>query len=154
MRDYSMRLRYKRADAKKLEQIRSWRYEGAYTSFNYALEAGGWLDVFHSDRIYSVEAECRIVGVFFLIVRSDQRWEYRILVHPKELGRGLGKQITLLALCEARHLGIEALTLLVRQDHDVAYRLYRSVGFVETGMVREWVAGEQRLMRQMVKCLA
>ncbi len=149
-----MRLRYKRAGAKEREQIRTWRYEGAYASFNYALEAGGWLDAFPKDRIYSVEAESRIVGVFFLIERNDRRWEYRILVHPEELGQGLGKRITLLALREALCLGIDELMLLVRRDHDVAYRLYRSVGFVETGMVREWVAGEQRMMRQMVKRLA
>ena len=149
-----MRLRYKRAGAKEREQIRTWRYEGAYAPFNYALEAGGWLDAFPKDRIYSVEAACRIVGVFFLIERNDRRWEYRILVHPEEQGKGFGKRITLLALSEARCLDIDELMLLVRQDHKTAYRLYLSVGFVETGMVREWVAGEQRMMRQMVKRLA
>ncbi|WP_292663437.1 GNAT family N-acetyltransferase [Nitratifractor sp.] len=149
-----MHLRVKPADTKQLEQICTWRYEGAYASFNYALKAGGWLDAFQKDRIYSVEEECRIVGVFFLIERNDGRWEYRILVHPQELGKGLGKRITLLALCEARRLGIDELMLLVRQDHETAHRLYRSVGFVETGMVRERVAGEPRVMCQMMKRLA
>ncbi len=148
-----MHLRVKSADTKQLEQIRTWRYEGAYAPFNYALEVGGWLDAFQKDRIYSVEKECRIVGVFFLIERNDGRWEYRILVHPEELGKGMGKRITLLALCEALSLGIDELMLLVRQDHETAYRLYRSVGFVETGMVREQVAGEPRVMRQMMKCM-
>ncbi len=149
-----MHLRVEPADTKQLEQIRTWRYEGAYAPFNYALESGGWLDAFQKDRIYSVEEECRIVGVFFLIERNDGRWEYRILVHPEELGKGMGKRITLLALSKARRLGIDELMLLVRQDHETAHRLYRSVGFIETGTECEVIAGERKVMRQMMKRLA
>ena len=146
-----MPLRVEPADTKELEQIRTWRYEGFYASFNYALENEGWLDTYRAEKIYRVEKDQRTVGIFFLIERKDGKWEYRILVHPVELGKGFGKRITLIALREAQRLGIDELMLLVRLDHDVAYQLYRSVGFVETGRVREIIAGKWRVMRRMVK---
>jgi len=149
-----MSLECKPATAEELERIRSWRYEGAYAAFNYAMQDNGWFDTFREDRIYTVEKDRRIVGVFFLIACGEGVWEYRILLHPRELGKGLGREITRAALIEARCLGIEELTLLVRVDHDVAHRLYRSVGFVETGKVRECIGGEPKLMRRMVKILA
>ncbi len=51
---------------------------------------------------------------------------------PAARGRGLGRQALALALEEARKSGIRVLLLEVEAENDRAYRLYSSMGFIDT----------------------
>jgi ribosomal protein S18 acetylase RimI-like enzyme len=52
---------------------------------------------------------------------------------PAARGRGLGRRLIEFALAQARNLGIGTLHLEVETGNEAATRLYRAVGFSETG---------------------
>ena len=60
-------------------------------------------------------------------------------------GRGIGRALTAALVDDARAAGVEVLTLDARGDNANAQRLYRSLGFIEYGRLRDFVAvGQQR----------
>ncbi|MFJ6697999.1 GNAT family N-acetyltransferase [Streptomyces sp. NPDC091272] len=69
----------------------------------------------------------------------------KIAVAAAAHGRGVGRALTAALVDDARHAGIEVLTLDARGDNTRALRLYRSLGFTEYGRLPDYVAvGQQR----------
>jgi len=86
-----------------------------------------------------------IVGYFFL-------WEFTAPIPLLGIGladdwqgEGLGKELMEILISEARATGRDGIELTTHPDNERAFRLYRSVGFQETGLV-ENVAGDGRLL--------
>ena len=132
--------------------VGSWKYQGAYAQFNYALEESGWIDSYcdapHSP-CYSCEVDGKIVGVFLFIPQKEN--EFRVLVNPEELSKGYGKQITRIAIETALNtLGYKKISLIVRKDHAVALSLYQKMGFVEVGETTEAIRGEEVLFYKIL----
>jgi len=125
--------------------VRSWRYKGRYEQFNYALEDGGWIDIYckkSESPCFSCEEGGTLVGVFLFIPEKEN--EFRVLVNPDELSRGYGKKITGMAIETAlRDLHYGSLSLIVRKNHSVAISLYEKIGFVLVGETVENIGGEE-----------
>ncbi|MGW4205292.1 N-acetyltransferase family protein [Streptomyces sp. NPDC004726] len=69
----------------------------------------------------------------------------KVAVDAAVHGHGVGRTLTAALVADARAAGIEVLTLDARGDNTDALRLYRSLGFVEYGRLRDFVAvGERR----------
>ncbi len=61
-----------------------------------------------------------------------------LAVHPAHRRQGLGRLLLQHALEEGRTRGAFAALLEVRRSNDAAQRLYRGLGFVETGTRRDY----------------
>lgn len=70
------------------------------------------------------------VGYWFII---DEAHISTIAVHPQWRGMGVGEKLLLAALDDALTVGATEASLEVRISNEVAQRLYRKYGFVETG---------------------
>jgi GNAT superfamily N-acetyltransferase len=88
--------------------------------------------------IFVVEADGEAVGRLWLAERpSGGRrvlFIYDLSVEAKHRGHGYGRAAMLLAEDEARARGLRRLELNVFGGNDVARRLYRSLGYVETSV--------------------
>ena len=86
--------------------------------------------------IFAVEADDVAVGRLWLAERemAGRRvlYVYDISINPEHQGRGYGRAAMRLAEDEARSRGIDRIDLNVFGGNDVARRLYRSLGYVET----------------------
>jgi ribosomal-protein-alanine N-acetyltransferase len=69
-------------------------------------------------------------GIHWFVVGEAQL--ANIAVHPDFRGRGLGKEMMVRLLSDARSEGMERMTLEVRTGNTAAIELYRALGFVET----------------------
>ena len=95
--------------------------------------------------IFIVEADGSAVGRLWLAERemAGRRvlYVYDISIHPEHQGRGYGRAAMRLAEDEARSRGIDRIDLNVFGGNDVARRLYRSLGYVETAaQMRKFLA--------------
>lgn len=83
-------------------------------------------------RVWVAEVEGRLAafGIQWFVVGEAQL--ANIAVHPDVRGRGLGKQMMLHLLADARSAGMEKMTLEVRTGNTAAIDLYLALGFVET----------------------
>ena len=124
-RDYLRHLRWAARDAQYL----SW-LQGAAERLSTPLHGFVW------------EEHGQIVGNLSLIpMMRGGRMVYliaNVAVHPNHRRRGSGHQLTLHALDHLRERGVHAAWLQVRDDNDVAYRLYQSAGFVERSRRTTW----------------
>jgi ribosomal protein S18 acetylase RimI-like enzyme len=64
----------------------------------------------------------------------------KIMVATTIRGAGVGRALTVALIEAARAAGVETLTLDVRGNNHGAMRLYRSLGFVEYGRLRDFVS--------------
>lgn len=53
-----------------------------------------------------------------------------LAIHPRQRGRGLGRDLLLFLLAAARRRGAETVRLTVHRENHGAVRLYRSMGFL------------------------
>ncbi len=83
-------------------------------------------------RLWVAEVDGRLAafGIQWFVVGEAQL--ANIAVHPDFRGRGLGKQMMLRLLENARAEGMEKMTLEVRTGNTAAHDLYLKLGFVET----------------------
>jgi RimJ/RimL family protein N-acetyltransferase len=109
-----------------------------------AEDARGWYERLvarASDTVWVIEHEARSVGMTFLheIDEGDQRARFAIgFFDPSAVGRGLGRQTTLLVLDHAfDDLGLHRVDLLVLDFNTRAIASYESCGFVLDGRLRE-----------------
>ena len=69
----------------------------------------------------------------------------KVMVHPSERGKGLGRVVVAALVDDAREAGVEVLTLDCRGNNHAALRLYAGLGFVTTGRRPDFIAvGEHR----------
>jgi ribosomal protein S18 acetylase RimI-like enzyme len=64
----------------------------------------------------------------------------KVMVATTIRGAGVGRALTVALIEAARAAGVETLTLDVRGNNHGAMRLYRSLGFVEYGRLRDFVS--------------
>jgi ribosomal-protein-alanine N-acetyltransferase len=83
-------------------------------------------------RVWVAEVDGRLAafGIQWFVVGEAQL--ANIAVHPDFRGRGLGKQMMIHLLENARAEGMEKMTLEVRTGNTAAHDLYLKLGFVET----------------------
>lgn len=83
-------------------------------------------------RVWVAELDGRLAafGIQWFVVGEAQL--ANIAVHPDFRGRGLGKQMMLRLLENAREEGMEKMTLEVRTGNTAAHDLYLKLGFLET----------------------
>jgi len=85
----------------------------------------------------------RIIGNLTLIpLRNKDKTSYfvaNVAVHPDYRGRGIGRQLTERAVQHVREHHGKQIYLQVRQDNDIANRLYRNLGFEEICCRTTWL---------------
>lgn len=83
-------------------------------------------------RVWVAEVEGRLAafGIQWFVVGEAQL--ANIAVHPDFRGRGLGKEMMIRLLANARSEGMEKMTLEVRTGNTAAIELYLALGFIET----------------------
>lgn len=88
------------------------------------------------DRWFVIEDGVRPVGAIALYdFTADGTAEWgRMVVDPSVRGRGYGRRALRLLIEHARHIGLTGLRCNVGAHNTVAHDLYRSEGFVETGV--------------------
>lgn len=143
----------KRLTQRNKEEIQQWEYCGEYSAFNYALKQDGWIDKYCCDEnhyCYGVEDNDALIGLFLFIEKYNN--EFRVLINPEYLSKGYGKLITNAALKMAfEELKFTEISLIVRQNHTVAIKLYEKLGFVRVGETTQMVNGEDVDFYEMLK---
>ncbi|MFC7441610.1 ribosomal protein S18-alanine N-acetyltransferase [Laceyella putida] len=94
------------------------------------------LNQFAHYTVVSVDGEIAGYCGFWLIL--DEAHITNVAIHPDYRGRGLGKAILLHVMQLARELGAASMTLEVRVSNHVAQRLYEHLGFVRSGLRKEY----------------
>ncbi len=79
-----------------------------------------------------------IVGFAGIHVILDEGHITNIAVREDERGRGLGRQLTKDLLQYAANLGVQYVTLEVRENNEPAKALYRSLGFIKVGVRKKY----------------
>jgi len=81
-----------------IAKIKKWPpYRGGFEQMDYALRDNGWLDEFRDrddTRIFAAELNERLVGFSLLSTAAAGDAEFRIAIHPKWTGKGLGTEVT------------------------------------------------------------
>lgn len=148
-----MKTRMMRVEDRELLSL--WKYTNQYAGFNYALEKGGWLDLYcQGDCKYCfvVESEKELLGIFLFIPEKEN--EFRLLINPDYLNKGYGKALTSQALELAfRELAFSKVSLIVRKNHPIAINIYKNLGFNIIGESSELINGEETEFFKMVKLL-
>lgn len=134
--------------------IKAWPpYPPGFAMLDYALRDGGWIDDYGKDpatEILVAEDETGIAGFSLLMPVSARVAEFRIALHPGRIGRGVGREIAILALQHAfSDPERETIRLIVRKNNPRAERLYESLHFRHTGECTEPVHGEPVAFRRM-----
>ncbi|WP_124728612.1 ribosomal protein S18-alanine N-acetyltransferase [Staphylospora marina] len=95
--------------------------------------------VFNNFAHYTVvTVDDRVMGYcgFWLIL--DEAHVTNIAIHPEARGMGLGERLMRHVMNLARSLGATRMTLEVRVSNLVAQRLYEKLGFVRSGIRKEY----------------
>ncbi len=102
---------------------------------DYALRGKGWLDEFWNKpgaRIYAAEMNKQVVGFSLLSIITEGEAEFRIAIHPRRTGKGLGRDVALATLETGFHqIHLDRIYLIVRKNNPRAAKLYESIGFVK-----------------------
>ncbi|PKL70416.1 MAG: N-acetyltransferase [Methanomicrobiales archaeon HGW-Methanomicrobiales-1] len=118
--------------------IKSWPpYPPEFSELDYSLRDGGWLDEYRTKagtNIFVVTDPSGLAG-FSIITKEDTGIaEFRIALHPDNLGKGIGKTATLLTLQQGfSDPDITRIRLIVRKNNPRARKLYETLRFRHTG---------------------
>jgi ribosomal protein S18 acetylase RimI-like enzyme len=84
-------------------------------------------------RIWVAVLDGAVVGNLILLGRKDSRVAriYSVVMAPQARGRRLAERLVLAAESEARHLGLDRISLEVRMDNAPARGLYTKLGYAE-----------------------
>lgn len=86
-----------------------------------------------SAHVWVAEAAEELAGSLVLLTRKGVRSAriYSVIVLPHMRGRGLAAKLVAAAETQARKLGLDAVTLEVRDDNVAALALYSKLGYIE-----------------------
>jgi ribosomal protein S18 acetylase RimI-like enzyme len=81
--------------------------------------------------VWVAELDGAVVGSLILLTRRNSRSGriYSVVVAPQARGRRLGERMVRAAEIQARRLGLDAVSLEVRQDNAAARGLYAKLGY-------------------------
>ncbi len=121
-----------------ITEINNWPdYIDDFAQMNYALREHGWLDEFSrrpKTWIYIADLDKQVVGFSLLSITADGKAEFRIAMHPRWTGKGLGREVTLATLKTGfQQLNLDRIYLIVRKNNHRAAKLYENIGFTMTG---------------------
>lgn len=89
--------------------------------------------------IYVLRTPAHPVAAFCAFwLAADQAHINNLAVRQELRGRGLGTQLVEAVLAEAAHLGAAVVTLEVRESNGPALQLYRSAGFTQAGVRKNY----------------
>jgi ribosomal-protein-alanine N-acetyltransferase len=81
---------------------------------------------------------------------GDEAHILNLAVHPDHRGRGLGRRLVESVVREAEAAGARVVTLEVRRENGPARSLYRNLGFVDTGLRRNYYGrGEDAIIMSL-----
>lgn len=101
----------------------------------------------------TIEEGQRLIGYVCWWVVGDEVHILNIAVHPDVRRCGVGRELVELVLADARAQHVASVSLEVRRDNQAALELYRSLGFSESGVRRNYYGrGEDALI--MTRLLA
>jgi len=134
--------------------IKSWPpYPPEFVMLDYSLRDGGWLDEYGGRKgteILVAEDGDGMIGFSLLAKKDDDSAEFRIALHPHQLGQGRGRAVALLVLSRGfSDAACDKISLIVRKNNPRAERLYESLRFFPCGECTELVNGEQVPFVQM-----
>jgi putative acetyltransferase len=98
----------------------------------HLLEPGPYFRA-HGGEFWVVEEEGRIVATAAVLLHEDEGELKTLYVHPSLRRQGWGRRLTMLAINYARDAGKRKMILWSDTRFLDAHRLYRSLGFRETG---------------------
>lgn len=97
----------------------------------------------------SEAGEGRVVGYICRWLRDGDVEIQNVAVHPDWRRRSIARSLVESVLAEAAEVGAERVLLEARRHNQPAIDLYRSLGFVETGIRRRYYAdGEDALLME------
>lgn len=117
-----------------ITEIKTWPpYKNGFAQMDYAVRDDGWLDEFTNRPntwIYAALFENRTAGFSLLSCPVGGIAEFRIAVHPRLTGRGIGRKIAQATLETGfGKLHRVRIYLIVRKNNHPAMNLYESLGF-------------------------
>lgn len=96
-----------------------------------------------------VRNEGELAGFCFLSALLGEGTVLQVAVLPQHRNKGYGKQLTAAALQQAKNMGTEVVFLEVRESNTPAKGLYRSLGFEEIDLRKEYYRdGENAMIMQ------
>ncbi len=133
---------------KKVIKKRKWKYKNEYSKFNYATKQ--WFKNCCDEKnihCYIALQNNELLGAF--LFQSEN--EFRILINPDFLHKGFGRQITKEALSIGFDiLDFDEISLIVRQEHNLAINLYKSLGFKVIGKMKQIIENEKISFFKMI----
>ncbi|HHT65460.1 MAG: ribosomal protein S18-alanine N-acetyltransferase [Caldicoprobacterales bacterium] len=94
-------------------------------------------------RYFSVRADKQLIGYGGMWMILDEAHITNIAVHPDYRRQGVGRLIMETLMKEAVRMGMERMTLEVRVSNKAAVSLYKSLGFEEGGIRKEYYANNR-----------
>lgn len=82
--------------------------------------------------LYVLHDEREVLGAVLLTPCEDSIMVSNLVVHPKNQGKGYGRELMLFAETLARELHLSALTLFTNELMHENIKLYSKTGFIET----------------------
>ena len=134
--------------AEDIARIKNWpAYVDGFAQIDYALRDNGWLDEYR-DRpqtsIFIAEVNRQAAGFCLLSSTATGDAEFRIAIHPRKTGMGLGRKVAVATLKKGfRGLNLDKIHLIVRKNNLPAIRLYQSIGFKKFGESTHMIQGKQ-----------
>lgn len=113
---------------------------------DYALREYGWFDEFMrrpKTSIYIAHSNKQIVGFSLLSITAEGVAEFRIAIHPRWTGKGVGREVVFATLKAGfQQINLNQIYLIVRKNNHRAAKLYESIGFALTGESVHTIQGE------------
>ena len=134
--------------AEDITRIKNWpAYVDGFAPLDYALRKNGWLDEYRDKPntwIYIAEESLQDAGFCLLSLTAAGEAEFRIAIHPRKTGMGLGRKVAVATLEKGfRELNMDKIYLFVRKSNLPAIGLYQSIGFKKFGDSTHTIQGKQ-----------
>lgn len=136
-------------------EIKDWPpYSDRFAQMDYALREHGWLHEFMrrpKTSVYIAHSNNKIVGFSLLSITTANAAEFRIAIHPRWTGKGVGREVAFATLNAGfQQLNLDQIYLIVRKNNHHAAKLYESIGFDLTGESVHMIQGEYIDFNDMV----
>ena len=89
-------------------------------------------------RYLVAEKDGQIIGFAGIHIILDEGHITNIAVTQEERGQGIGRELTQALMQYAANLGVQYVTLEVRENNEPAIRLYKSLGFIKVGVRKKY----------------
>ncbi len=89
-------------------------------------------------RYLVAEKDGQIIGFAGIHIILDEGHITNIAVTREERGQGIGRALTAALMQYAANLGVQYVTLEVRENNEPAKNLYRSLGFLKVGVRKKY----------------